>query len=532
MSKNIRKELVEKVIELIENNESAWQKTWSKLRGNSMPYNPITNKDYRGANLFFLKVQQELELNTDDPRWCTYKQAQAAGYQVVKGSKGSQIIYYDIETNLTENNKKVKEIKGATEKAKFYEIVKFFSDKHPVHKAGINSVADDVKGYIVGGQSERLEILTSRLNKITGSHFSLDTNFFTRGYTVFNYSQMDNVPELIIETRPQIEVHEQSQAILDNSTAKIFHDQLDRNYYSPPDHEIHLTLPESFESRDAYYSTALHELAHWSKNDGVERNFENKQGDFDDYSREELRAEMASIFMGGELGLDLNLKNHSAYVGHYLKILKEDHNEFYKAIADAEKISDHLVEYSKEKKKELSNRVEINTEKYGVLSVIDNKQLDFKKSLFAWRDDIYNLEKYSNYVKEYQKLETKGVIYEDGVKKSVNREISNILNKKYDSEDKSKPFLFSDSAYGDLLKDSKQAINGYSRVELLNEIVNDLKQKGGSVTDKDVLEAATSRFNMLSNEIKHSINVPSEIDVVVDEIEQDHQNELGIELNM
>ena len=55
---------------------------------------------------------------------------------------------------------------------------------------------------------------------------------------------------------------------------------------------------------------------------------------------EELRAELASAFVASELGVPTDIPQHASYIAHWIKPLKEDKREIFRAAADAQKIAD------------------------------------------------------------------------------------------------------------------------------------------------------------------------------------------------
>lgn len=66
-----------------------------------------------------------------------------------------------------------------------------------------------------------------------------------------------------------------------------------------------------------------------------------------EYSREELRAELASAFMQGVVGLPPGptmIESHAAYLASWLEVLRHDKNEIFRAAADAQRICDYLSE--------------------------------------------------------------------------------------------------------------------------------------------------------------------------------------------
>jgi antirestriction protein ArdC len=58
---------------------------------------------------------------------------------------------------------------------------------------------------------------------------------------------------------------------------------------------------------------------------------------------EELRAELASAFIASELGIPTDIPQHASYIADWLKPLKEDKREIFRAAADAQKITDMLL---------------------------------------------------------------------------------------------------------------------------------------------------------------------------------------------
>jgi antirestriction protein ArdC len=58
---------------------------------------------------------------------------------------------------------------------------------------------------------------------------------------------------------------------------------------------------------------------------------------------EELRAELSSVFLAGELGIPANIPNHASYINGWLKPLKDDKREIFRAAADAQRIVDTIL---------------------------------------------------------------------------------------------------------------------------------------------------------------------------------------------
>jgi hypothetical protein len=59
--------------------------------------------------------------------------------------------------------------------------------------------------------------------------------------------------------------------------------------------------------------------------------------------KEELRAELASVFLAAERGIPHDPEQHAAYVGSWIKTLKEDKNEIFRSAHDASRAADFLL---------------------------------------------------------------------------------------------------------------------------------------------------------------------------------------------
>ena len=346
--KNPRKELVDTIINSMKNRDGVWQKTWANLAGSEAPYNPITGTKYRGVNFLVLSLEQT-ELDTIDPRWCTFKQAVAAGYQITKGSKAAQASFYDLNVSLNDGNKdyyiKAKSVDGYVSK-----VIDHYRTQYPTKSTEIRDAVNKAAQFTTLSDKAKLALFVTELNNATGANIKISSAAVMKSFPIFNYSQLQNVPELEIKPVNSFEPIHRAEGILVASGAKIFHDNANENYYSPKKHEIHLTPKESFKSPEAYYSTALHEIGHWTKGDGLPRNLK-VEGEVNTdrlaYAREELRAELASVFMSSDLNLKLDIQNHSAYLGSYLEVLNNDYTEFFAAVSDAQKIASRVIGFEK-----------------------------------------------------------------------------------------------------------------------------------------------------------------------------------------
>ena len=297
--KSFAQVVADKLIAQLEQGVAPWQRPWeSAPPGSTFPMNPTTGKRYKGINALYLMAQEY-----PDQRWMTYKQAAAAGAQVRKGEHGTPVQYWKFTEEQTRR------------------------DEHgqPVLDAD--------------GNPEKVTVTLERPRV-----------FFA---TVFNAEQIDGLPPL--ERKPvEWEAMERAEYILKASGVDIYHALQDRAFYRPATDSIHLPDRGQFESADRYYATALHELGHATGHESrLGRDLSHPFGS-EGYAKEELRAEIASLMLGDELGIGHDPGQHAAYVGSWIKALKEDPLEIFRAAADAEKIQDLVLGFEQQQIHELT----------------------------------------------------------------------------------------------------------------------------------------------------------------------------------
>lgn len=159
---------------------------------------------------------------------------------------------------------------------------------------------------------------------------------------VFNGEQIEGMP--VWEQDKEIIQVERAERILAASGAEIIFDQIMPQYRQNQD-VIHLPGREKFSDEAAYYSTALHELLHWT---GHISRLDRKCGPFGslDYAREELRAGIGSRLLSTALGIRMSMDRHDGYASGWIQLLKSDPREFFRAAADAEAMADYLLAFS------------------------------------------------------------------------------------------------------------------------------------------------------------------------------------------
>lgn len=297
---------------------------WNK--GMFNPTNPVTGVTYRGRNAFRLMVTASYN-QYDDPRWCTYIQAESKGWHVNKGAQGvlcEKWIYTREEVEKDENGKIVYDENG-NKKTKIVPL------EVPVANFFYVFNANDITG---------IEPLPKTEDKTL-------TDTFLK-----NYGE-----ELLASTKCPILESAQPTAC-----------------YIPSTDTILMPSKSAFESSKGFLSVVMHEMAHSTGHpDRLNRDLSGKFGT-ELYAKEELNAEISSMFLQSRLGVvvepDSNdLRRHTNYINSWITLLKNDPNQLFDACSRASKITDYLYD-NFEKYQEYEKKL-VNTLKANNLSLSD-----------------------------------------------------------------------------------------------------------------------------------------------------------------
>lgn len=297
-----RKQLVDQVLANLEKGNLFWTQGWVAA---GAPESAVTGKKYRGINNLYLSLVAMAE-NYGDNRWATFRQMEEKGWTFKKDEEGHTLG------------------KGKSVSVEYYEM----RDKETKRRFD-RSVLD---GMTFDEQREYMDKNVYWLRKF---------------YRVFNCSLMDGVPA---KEMPMIDVNdriEKAEAILDYWNAnesKIVYGG-SQAFYRPSTDEVHLPEREKFKSTQSFYDTAFHEIGHSTGHESrLNRDLSGGFGS-QSYAMEELRAEIASIFMAQDLGIEPSedrLQNNAAYIQSWKDEIKENPNALFTAIADADKIARYV----------------------------------------------------------------------------------------------------------------------------------------------------------------------------------------------
>ena len=175
-----------------------------------------------------------------------------------------------------------------------------------------------------------------------------------RYYRVFHIDDIKGLDENKI---PKVPTHENDFDPIASCEQLIefWHDspliRLNRNKacYVPSLDEVFMPNPKLFSNSEAYYSTIFHELIHsvgHRKRLNRHEKFTNLNFASNDYSQEELVAEMGAAYLCGICGIEnATIDSSAAYIQGWLKKLKSDKKFIVSASGLAQKAVDYILEH-------------------------------------------------------------------------------------------------------------------------------------------------------------------------------------------
>ena len=215
--------------------------------------------------------------------WLTYRQAQTLGGSVRKGERGSKVVFWKIG----EYRKEDKET-GETENRK---------------------------------------------------------SILLRYYTVFNLEQCEGIKSP--EPTRVIAPLEQCETIVNSMPNPPGFEQDSRAFYRPSTDTVGMPARSAFDSVEEFYSTLFHELTHSTGHPsrvGREGIMEHNPFGSEDYSKEELVAEMGAAMLCGVAGIQSRtLDNSASYLQSWINRLRSDSRLIVSAASQAQKAADFIL---------------------------------------------------------------------------------------------------------------------------------------------------------------------------------------------
>lgn len=300
---------MDQVLQNLKSDNSIWKQGWLM---NGVPESAITGKRYRGANSFLLSLVAFAN-GYKDNRWLTYNQMKDKGWNFKTDAEGKSLG------------------KGAGVPIEYYEL-RDRETKQPFNPRVLDGMTIE----------EREDYMKDNVYPIR------------KGYRVFNADIIDGIPEKempVIDTSGYSERAENLLQLWSDTEARIIHGG-DSAYYNKKLDDIHLPEKDKFYSLQEYYATGFHEVGHSTGHPS--RLNRDMGGGFgtESYAIEELRAEIASMFIEQELGIaveEKHIQNNSAYIKAWIEHIEENPNVLFTAIADADKIARYVIAKEQQK---------------------------------------------------------------------------------------------------------------------------------------------------------------------------------------
>ena len=255
------------------------------------PHNPVTGTVYQGGNRLHLGFIGMVRGFTDN-RWCTFKQVQDAGWRLRKGAKSALIERWKSFARMEENEET--------------------------------------------GEKE-----------VTGTYLRLV------GYwNVFNASEIEGIPDEPVPQHKSDRTASIAQDLIDSSRCPVIESPgyLRMAAYSPLSDRILIAPRDTFRSDESFTRTLLHEMTHSTGHPTALNRSCNTVFGSPEYAKEELVAELGSLFMSADLGIqsaDMEgefYESHVAYLKSWIKALENDPDYLFKAASQADRASSYLKE--------------------------------------------------------------------------------------------------------------------------------------------------------------------------------------------
>jgi antirestriction protein ArdC len=269
--------ITEKIIKQLESGVAPWRQPWTC----QSPANLVTQKEYRGLNVFTLASQ-----GFSSRFWLTFKQAIKLGGRISKGQKSSPVIFWNLgdERETTTQD-------GAKETSRPL-LLRYYS-------------------VFNLSQAEGIDIAASLLQE-TRTNDPIETC------------------EQIVASMPKPPLFEQSDKawyspsndVVGMPARGLFHSS--EEYYATEFHEL---------AHSTGHAKRLHR-----------ENFDNPDSfGSESYSKEELIAEMTAAMLCGIAGIEQRiLENSAAYLKTWIARLKSDSRLLVSAASQAQKAADFI----------------------------------------------------------------------------------------------------------------------------------------------------------------------------------------------
>lgn len=307
-----------RIVTMLKDGVVPWRKPWAA--DSDAPRN-LTWKDpkqtYTGANFFMLWATAYVE-GYESPYWLTYIQLQKHTNglgRIKKGEAGTLGVKWVVKPDIYEEGEDGEQVLARKGYAYPITFIVFNTEQCLLFDEE-DVVRDD-----------------------TGKTYVPEEN----------WSKGKSLPYPKVEPRSQFVPHVEAKRVVEGMPNKpeINHGG-SRAFYNSRDDIVGVPNPEMFNSPGHYYAVKFHELAHATGHkDRLDRPPVNEGKIIfgnEDYSKEELVAEMGAAMIYTVLGLDAPLiENTAAYIQGWLKALEDDPKMVVQAAQTAQKATDYIL---------------------------------------------------------------------------------------------------------------------------------------------------------------------------------------------
>lgn len=285
-----------------------WMRDWASAEP---PCNGVTGEPYRGRNMLLLMAAIRIHGFTD-PRFMTFNTAKRAGYSVRKGEKSCAVIekWKPIAFSKSDPDKRIKQPKTDEEWAE--------ARANPDIEVAVRCV-----GY----------------------------------FNVFNATQIDGIEPYVGSSLLVSDLDDDAiETMKRMSPCPVRELPQDSAYYSPRDDEITVPTRSQFSTFGGFARTLLHEQGHATGAPSrLDRDMSGRFGT-DKYAREELVAELSSMFSAHALGIRFDdveegefsrseyWRNHAAYLKNWSQRFDDPASEIRAVVPKAIAASDLIVD--------------------------------------------------------------------------------------------------------------------------------------------------------------------------------------------
>jgi antirestriction protein ArdC len=283
--RDIYQEVTDRILNLLDTGVAPWRHPIKRsAHGDGMPKSLSTGKNYRGVNVFLLAMTSWAHGYESD-YWATFNQVTKSHGKVKKGEKSTLVVFW----------------KQAATK-----------DKE-------------------SGEDITIPIL--------------------RHYNVFNAEQCEgiNAPDQAAEeekAEPFEPIEQADHIVTSYSGGPLVMHTGSAAMYLPKIDTVRIAAPDRFETRESYYATLFHELAHSTGHKSrLNRGLDEAPAPFGspDYSKEELVAEMCSAFLCAAAGISPpTIEQSAAYIDGWRQKLKDDKRLVVQAAGQGQRAADHV----------------------------------------------------------------------------------------------------------------------------------------------------------------------------------------------